>query len=285
MLTPKCSRHLERGCLKMTSDRVAVEINGLSAGYSGKPVIFDIDLSASKGSVTAIMGRNGSGKSTLLKSICNSVHKFEGSISLFSESLCGMGAEQLARTASYVPQQEVARFGFSVSEMVLMARTSYGDGLYESDLDLEIAENAMFRAGCASLKNRATTELSGGEMQRVLIARALAQECEIVLMDEPTSHLDISHRLQIETLIRELRSEGKTVILATHDFQSAASVADRIVVMDLGRVQLNDSAQAVFESDSLDEIYQVSFQKVYGFGPLPILVAKETNSSPFSDCP
>ncbi len=266
----------------MTSDNVAVEIRGLSAGYSGKPVIFDIDLSAAKGSVTAIMGRNGSGKSTLLKSICNSVPKFAGSISLFSESLFGLGTEQLAKTASYVPQQEVARFGFSVLEMVLMARTSFGDGLYESDADLKIAENAMVRAGCGSLKDRPATELSGGEMQRVLIARALAQECEIVLMDEPTSHLDISHRLQIETLIRELRSEGKTVILATHDFQSAASVADRIVVLDIGRVKLNDSAQTVLESESLDEIYQVSFQKVYGFGPLPILIATETSSSPSS---
>lgn len=263
----------------MTSDKIAVEIKEFSAGYGRRPVIFDINLCASKGSVTALMGRNGSGKSTLLKSICKSVQQLSGSISLFSVSLCGLSVDQLSKAASYVPQQEVARFGFSVLEMVLMARTSFGDRLYESKADLQLAEKAMFRSGCQGLKDRPATELSGGEMQRVLIARALAQECEIILMDEPTSHLDISHRLQIESLIRELRDEGKTVILATHDFQSAASVADRIVVLDQGRVKLNDLAQTVLESERLDEIYQVNFKRVFGFGSLPILIADESNSN------
>jgi ABC-type cobalamin/Fe3+-siderophores transport system ATPase subunit len=99
-------------------------------------------------------------------------------------------------------------------------------------------------------------------------------------MDEPTSHLDISHRLQIESLIRELREEGKTIILATHDFQSSAAVADKIVVLDQGRIRLNDSAQSVLESQRLDEIYQVKFNRIGGLGELPILIAKEANSVP-----
>jgi|CXWL01.1.fsa_nt_gi iron complex transport system ATP-binding protein len=264
----------------MTSGRFAVDVQGVSSGYGGEPVIFDIELAVAKGTITALMGRNGSGKSTLIKALCKSVPQYSGSIALMSEPLIGMNVEKLARTASYVPQQEVARFGFSVLEMVLMARTSFGVGLYESKSDVQIAENAMLRAGCENLRDRAATELSGGEMQRVLIARALAQECDIVLMDEPTSHLDISHRLQIERLIRELRTEGKTVILATHDFQSAASVADRIVVLDRGRIMLNDSAQAVLESRCLDDVYQVSFNRINGYGPLPILIAEEINSIP-----
>jgi iron complex transport system ATP-binding protein len=209
----------------------AILASGLALGYPGHRVLTGIELTVRLGEVVALLGPNGSGKSTLLKAIAGAVRPEAGQLTVQGQEPARMDARSRARIVAYVPQKESPALDFTVRETVLMGRIAYSEGLVESGEDHRVAEDAMRAADCLQLAARRFRELSGGEAQRVLIARALAQEAPVLLLDEPTAHLDLSHQAGAAALVRHLAAAGKAVLVAVHDLNWAAMAADRAVVL------------------------------------------------------
>jgi iron complex transport system ATP-binding protein len=240
----------------------ALECRDLVCGYLGRTVLEKVDLSFAAGESVALLGVNGSGKSTLLQTLSRLIQPLSGSVSVGGENIRALSFAQLAKKISSVPQEEAATFPFLVREVVTMGRVSYGTGIFDTPEDRAHAENAMKIAGCDDLSERPITQLSGGERQRVWIARAIAQDTPVVLMDEPTSHLDVSHQLATASLARKLAAEGRCVVCAVHDLNLVAAIADRAILIDKGAVRLDGPVAKVLSSQFLDESYGVRFERV-----------------------
>lgn len=244
----------------MTS--VPIRCSGLACGYGKQVVLRGVILELGAGTTTALLGPNGSGKTTLLKTLVREIPLLEGSVEVLGASLPSLKEPELARKIGYVPQQETPRFGFTIREVVAMGRLAHSEGLFESETDWQKVEEAMARADCAPFADRLMAEVSGGERQRALIARALAQEAPILLLDEPTAHLDPAHHLALGKLIRTLASEGATIVMAIHDLNLASSYSDRAILLHDGEVRLIGDTQDVLHNAELDAVYGVQFERI-----------------------
>ena len=231
----------------------------LSCGYPSRKVLEDIDLELHPGSSTVLLGPNGSGKSTLLKTLTKTLAPLSGRVEIQGESIEDLSFTQLAQRIAYVPQEELPPFRFTVRQVVLMGRLPLSAGFFDSPADLESTEKAMEEADCLSLSDRPVTEISGGERQRVLIARALAQDSSLLLLDEPTSHLDIGHQVAIIRLAQKLRSQGKGLLTAMHDLNLAADLGEIAVLLNEGKVAIQAPVEEVLASSLLDQTYGVPF--------------------------
>ncbi len=216
-----------------------------------------------RGEMLGIVGPNGSGKSSLLKLLSKVLEPQQGSIDLFGRNLRRLSQNQAARTVALVPQESQQIFPFTVAETVLMGRYPHhrearwvaGFG-WETDEDLAVAEQAMESADVAHLANRSATDLSGGERQRCVIARALAQEPQVLLLDEPTAFLDLQHQIEICAIVRRLNEErGLTVVLVSHDLNLAGQHCDRIVMLKEGRLFRLGTPDEVMRVDILRAVY------------------------------
>ncbi len=239
---------------------------GVRCGYAERAVLEDVNLTVRPGEVVSLLGPNGSGKSTLLKTISRAIPALKGTVRLRGKALASMSAREIAQAVGYVPQVETPAFSFTVREIVLMGRLPHSDGLFETEEDMAAAEKAMDRARCMEFADRPITGLSGGEAQRALIARALAQEAGLLLLDEPTSHLDVKHQLAIAKLVRSLAEEGYAVVAAVHDLNWAAMVSERAVVLSRGRIIHDGSLREALEQKTLDQAYGVRFCLAEGVG-------------------
>jgi len=240
----------------------SVDLRGVSCGYGAYRVLSDVEFSFGSGEVVALIGANGSGKTTLMKTIAGALRPIAGVVAIGGQDVHKLSQRNVALQVGYVPQIESPAFDFSVREVVLMGRTPHSDGLYETKEDHEAAERAMTRAECVDLRDRPMSELSGGEGQRVRIARALAQETPVLLMDEPTTHLDVRHQIDIGRLVRDLAGDGKAVLVAVHDLNWAAAFATRAIVLGQGRVMSDALMGDVLESGILDAAFDVTFLRV-----------------------
>ncbi|MDR3691974.1 MAG: ABC transporter ATP-binding protein [Fimbriimonas sp.] len=238
---------------------VLLECRQLSCGYGKRSVLSGIDLRIGRGETVVLLGPNGSGKSTLLKSISRSGPITGGDILLSGRPLASFSHREVARQVAFVPQEESFKFDFLVRDVVTMGRLPLSNSLWDTPEDVEAATEAMTQADCLFLQDRSVMALSGGEKQRVLIARALAQGAPLVLFDEPTSHLDVEHQLVVQKVVRHLASTGRSTITAIHDLNLAPLVGDRAILIHDGRVGMDASIQEVLESRLLDEIYKVEF--------------------------
>lgn len=243
------------------SDAV-LSARGLSCGYPGRTVLSEVALEVRPGEVAALLGQNGSGKTTLLKTLCGSLPPLSGTVNVGDESLSHLGSRELARTIAYVPQEERSDFAFSVREVVTMGRLPLSATFFDSAEDREKATEAMRTADCLHLADRSIQEISAGERQRVLLARALAQEARIIVLDEPTAHLDLGHQLEVSSLLKRLAQDGYAILLAVHDLQLAARTAGRGIVLFEGRVLLDGEIGAVLRSSQIDEAYGVRFRRI-----------------------
>lgn len=238
-----------------------VRCEGLKCGYPGRVVLEGVGFELAAGTVTVLLGPNGSGKSTLLKTLSKTLAPLAGTLTVCGDALHSLSFRELARRVAYVPQEEYPAFPFTVREIVLMGRLPYSDGLFETEEDHRAAEDAMRAADCLALADRPVTELSGGERQRGLIARALAQQAPALLLDEPTSHLDVGHQVEIVRLLRRLAEEGYGVLAALHDLNLAAALADRAILLANGRVGLEGPCAEVLASPQVDAVYGVRFRR------------------------
>jgi iron complex transport system ATP-binding protein len=221
---------------------VVSELEGVSAGYrtaSGPRSVLDrVDLRLAAGELVAVLGPNGSGKTTLLRVLAGTLRAASGSVRLFGRPMKAWSRVEIARRVSVLPQSLELPTGFTVAEVVAMGRIPHARGAFGSGPDDERAvETALRDADAADLARRPVSELSGGERQRVLVAMALAQEPALLLLDEPTLHLDLAHQLAlVRTLERLRRARDLAVVAVLHDLNLAAAHADRCVLLDAGRL-------------------------------------------------
>lgn len=238
-----------------------IEVRGLYAGYSATPVLKGIDLLCPAGQITAIVGKNGCGKSTLLKTLTNILPIIKGEIKINGIDISSYSRNSIAQTISFLPQSRNVP-EITAERMVLHGRFPYLSYPYSYRTeDRRIARDSMERLGIWNLRDMPLSSLSGGMRQKVYIAMALAQGTSVVLMDEPTTFLDISHQYQIMDQARELADEGKTVVMVLHDLAAALQNADQIAVMDEGKILLCGSPDLILENRCLEQVFQVKAQR------------------------
>ncbi len=234
-----------------------LELEHVSFAYPGRPVLSDVSLQVEAGARLALLGPNGSGKSTLVRLLARILRPVGGRVLLEGRDLGAFSAREIASRIAVVPQETALDFPFSVTEVVLMGRSPHLGGLgFEGDRDLEVAARVMEQAGVADVKDRLFHELSGGEKQRVVIARALAQEPRILLLDEPATFLDLKHVGEIFDLLHELsRSQGITLLLVLHDLNLAALYCDRIAFLRGGCILAAGATDETLNYENIRETY------------------------------
>jgi iron complex transport system ATP-binding protein len=234
-----------------------VQIERVSFAYRDREVLRDVALEIPRGERFGILGPTGSGKSTLVRLLSRVLRPSTGRITLASRDLDAYAPRELARSIAVVPQETALDFPFSVLEVVLMGRAPHLGGFgFEGDRDVQAAERAMERTGVADLADRFFHELSGGEKQRVVIARALAQEPEVLLLDEPTTFLDIRHVGEIFELLCSLSEERRmTLIVVLHDLNLAALYLNRLAFLKAGRVVACGNPDDVLNYRTIREVY------------------------------
>ncbi|MGE5681455.1 MAG: ABC transporter ATP-binding protein [Bacillota bacterium] len=251
-----------------------IDLKNINFSYqkskAGTPDFFleSINLSVESGEFISILGPNGSGKSTLLKLISGVLKPLSGDISLKSTSYGRISKRDLARTIAFVPQSALSVFPFSIFEIVMMGRTPYLNMVgYENHSDIDLVNEALEMVDIAHLRNKGINEVSGGEAQRAFIARAIVQQPEVILLDEPNAHLDIKHQLSIFDLIRELNiKKNLTVITVSHDLNLAGFYSKRIVLMKQGRIFKDDKAEKILTRENIHSVFDVDSSIVKNAG-------------------
>jgi iron complex transport system ATP-binding protein len=223
-------------------------------------VLNGFDLSVEHGEIVGIIGPNGSGKTTALKLLSKVLKPNHGNVRLMGEDISNMRQRDIAKIIAVVPQGESTAFPFTAREIVLMGRSPHlGFLQMENEHDLKVADNAMALTDSLEIADRNIDELSGGERQRVIIARALSQEPKVMLLDEPTSFLDINHQVEIFDLIKRLNSERDlTVIIVSHDLNMASEYCDRLVLMNNGKAYKDGNPKEVITEANIREVYEAN---------------------------
>jgi iron complex transport system ATP-binding protein len=233
---------------------VAIVVRGLGFAYERTSVLTDVDVQVGAGTLTALLGRNGSGKSTLLRLLAGLLDPDAGTIEILGQALAGLSPRQRARLMGFLPQQHRPVFPFSVFDVVLTGRAGHAP-LNPRREDEAAAHEAIARVGIEALSQRPYTELSGGERQMVMLARVLSQRPRLLLLDEPTAHLDLANQARLIGLLRELAGEGMTVVAAVHDPNLAFLHTDAQVLLSGGHVVKTDSARLPWSREVLAEVY------------------------------
>jgi len=228
-------------------------------GATARRVLDGVSLEVSRGSVVGLLGPNGSGKTTLLRILSGGLAPLSGSVRLDGQPLGALTRRALAQRMAVVPQETRATFDFTVLEMVLMGRYPHlGAFELEGADDLEIARQALSDTGTLPLEHRPFATLSGGEKQRVVIAGALAQASDILLLDEPTTALDLRYQFEIMAVLKRLNAErGTTLIVSTHDLNLAAALCERIVMLKQGQVLAHGPTADTLTSHNIRALYDV----------------------------
>jgi iron complex transport system ATP-binding protein len=237
--------------------------HALSIGYPDHVVGHDLDVALQQGEVLALLGPNGCGKTTLLRTLLGLLPPKAGEVRLGDSTLDGLSLRERAQKIAYVPQSHVATFAFPVETVVLMGRTAHG-GLFSrpSAHDRRVAAQSLDRLGIAALAQRPYTMISGGERQLVLLARALAQEPQFVVLDEPTASLDFGNQGKVMREIRALAASGHGVLFTTHDPNHARRAADRAFLMRAGERLAEGPVADVLTRERLEELYRAPIEMV-----------------------
>ena len=235
-----------------------LQVKNISGGYGKKIILQDITFQVKEGEVLGIIGPNGSGKTTLLRAVTKVIKPSRGEIILKGKDIGLMDFQEFAKTAAVVSQTLPGGF-VTLEEFVLLGRTPYFKRFqfFETEKDLEAAQKAMMLTDTWRLKDRFLEEMSGGERQLSLIARALSQEPSLLFLDEPTSHLDITHQVYILDLVRRLNKElSLTVVMVLHDLNLAGEYCDRLILLREGRVHSTGYPKEVLTYQTIEEVYR-----------------------------
>ncbi len=238
---------------------VTLRINNIACRYDAANVLENIDFSAKGGDFIGVVGPNASGKSTLLKSISKVLKPHTGVVLLNEKDVHTLKSAEIAKNLAVVPQESVISFAFTALEVVLMGRTPHLNRFeMESRQDLAIAQKSMELTNTWYLAERPIDTLSGGEKQRIIIARALTQEPRVLLLDEPTDHLDINHQIEILDLIKRLSKEKEMVVIGVfHDLNIVSQYCDRLILLHKGRIFAAGGAGDVLTGENIEKVYGV----------------------------
>ena len=255
----------------------AIALEGVTVTLGDRPVVDHVDVRIAEGEWVALIGPNGAGKTTMLRAIAGLV-PFEGAIALHGTATGSMHRREIARAVAVVPQAPSTPPWMTVGEYVLLGRTPHLGALArEGAADHLAAARALERLDLLGFRDRLLGTLSGGEKQRAVVARALAQEAQVVILDEPTAALDIGHQQQAFELLDELRGEsGLTLLAAMHDLTLAAQYADRMVLLDAGRIVADGPPADVLTQALIAAHYAASIEVVDVAGRIAIVPARPT---------
>ncbi|MCM8779522.1 MAG: ABC transporter ATP-binding protein [Candidatus Omnitrophica bacterium] len=242
----------------MAEEKILIKLENLSCGYGKRMVLEDINFQMEEGEFIGIIGPNGAGKSTLLKTILRIIPPLRGRIFFKEKDISQIPRKLLAQEIAYVPQQTQVWFSFSVEEILRMGRypflTRYRG---EGERDWKIIQEKIKLTGIENLFLRNLEELSSGERQMVFITRALIQEPKLLLLDEPTAHLDIGHEIEIFDLLYRLNREDKlSIIVVLHDLNLASQYCDRLIILFAGRIEKSGKPQEVLDYRTLEKVYE-----------------------------
>jgi iron complex transport system ATP-binding protein len=241
-----------------------IQITNLTVGYGREPVLRDLTLSIPKGTITAIVGPNGCGKTTLLRALTGQLPAASGSVTLLGKDLTAYGRKELARTAALLPQIR------NIPDLTVETLVQHGRyphlGLTRrlTEKDAAIVAQAMAQTDVTAIAHQSMRELSGGQQQRAYIAMALAQDTELIALDEPTTHLDLNRQFALLELIRRLQHAGKTVVLVLHDLDHALRCSDQLILLEKGRLVQQGTPGQLLESGALEQVFRVSIREVDG---------------------
>jgi iron complex transport system ATP-binding protein len=248
-----------------------IEVSDVSVRFGAVDAVRDVSFTVQSGEWIALIGPNGAGKTSMLRAMCRLV-AFRGEIALDGQSVRRLSRRELARVIAFVPQTPVTPHELTVAEYVLLGRTPYlpylGD---ESRTDRLAAQRALDRLELRSFADRALGSLSGGELQRAVLARALAQEAPILMLDEPTTALDLGRQQQALELVDSLRGDGLTVVSTLHDLTLAGQYADRLVLLDRGAVVAEGLPEDVLSVENVESYYDASVRVVREDGRVFVL--------------
>ena len=232
-----------------------LEVNEVAVAIASRRIVNEVSLEVAPGEIVGLIGPNGSGKSTLLRAVYRLLKPVAGYVQLGSDDVWHLSAREAARRTAVVVQETPSDFDFTVGEVVEMGRTPH-KGLLEADnaRDAQIVQDALARVNMADFVARSFNTLSGGEKQRVLVARALAQEPKLLVLDEPTNHLDIRYQLEILNLVREL---GITTLVTLHDLNLAAAYCHRLYLLANGRIVMAGIPDVVLTPQWVRDVYGV----------------------------
>jgi iron complex transport system ATP-binding protein len=241
-------------------------VESLAFGFPGRTVGRGVSFTLAAGEVMCVLGPNGGGKTTLFRTVLGLLEPHAGAISLGSSPLQGLSRMEIARRVGYVPQGHAGYFAFTVREFVLMGRTAHLGALASpGKKDLEVAAQVLESLGMAHLADKPVTEVSGGERQLALVARALAQEPKLLVLDEPTASLDFGNQVRVLERISALARSGIAILFSSHEPDHAFLCAQRALLLGEGRVLELGAPREVIRPDTLQRLYQVSVQVL----PLP----------------
>ena len=245
-----------------------LNVNELSFAYeNGKEILHKINFAVESGQFLAVLGPNGAGKSTLFRCLMGAQAGFSGEVALNGRSITSLSGRERAKHIAYIPQIHRPTFGYTVLETVLMGTTrQLGAFSQPKQAQIDTATAALEKVGMAPLAQRSVSHLSGGEFQLTLIARALSQQADILLMDEPTASLDYGNQFRILSRVKELCKQGYAVIISTHDPQHALTFADQVLALDKGTVAAFGETGQVMTAELLHRLYgvEVTFTEADG---------------------
>jgi iron complex transport system ATP-binding protein len=253
----------------------ALSFEGISIEIGGREILRDVNLELPSGEILTLAGCNGAGKTTLLRIASRVLRPSAGRVRVRGRAAESLSRRALAREIAMVPQDVQVAFPFRAGEVVLMGRSPHlGAFGYESRADVERAREAMERVGIAALADRSILELSGGERQLVLNARALAQDTEVLLLDEPTAHLDLRHRIQVLALVREFAAAGRSALVVSHDLTLAARTCDRIGLLAAGGLLALGRPREVLSRENLREAFDIEAEVITAPDGSPLVVPR-----------
>ena len=241
-----------------------IKCENLSFAYDKENIFDNMEIEIESGQLTAIVGPNGAGKSTLLKCLCNLYQPGQGVVYIEGNEISQMKAKKLARTLGYVPQKQKPGFDITVYEMVLLGRKPYIRWRV-TEKDEAVVESLLEKLDILELAEREVDTLSGGEKQKVAIARALAQEPEILFLDEPTSSLDINHQLEVmEVLVDLTHNENSAVVVVLHDLNLVGRYSDRVYLLGKRGIQACGEPEEVFTRKNIKQVYDIEVEIIRG---------------------